>query len=141
MAMTQQLSKNGFGFASSSWKNSDTIAWLKSNKLNGKIYTNETNGIYILADINSYMLPAKADYFKNLSQSSRKDMEKQLLDFKSALGSGERVYLVWFARHFRKYLYDPQELGQFCNMNIIKELNDGIIIALYPKELSNSLPQ
>ena len=133
MAMTQQLSKIGFGFSSSYWKISDTIAWLKSNKLNGKIYTNETNGIYILADINAYMLPVKSDYFKNISQSRRKDMEKQLLEFKSALKTGESVYLVWFARHFRKYLYDPQELQQFCNMNIIKELNDGVIIALYPK--------
>jgi hypothetical protein len=84
------------------------------------------------------MLPVKSDYFKNISQSRRKDMEKQLLEFKSALKTGESVYLVWFARHFRKYLYDPQELQQFCNMKIIKELDDGIIIALYPKELSDS---
>ncbi len=137
-ASAQYLSNKGLGMSSSTWKNSETIAWLKANRPKGRIYTNDPQRIYILADIDAYMVPTKLDYFKNLSPADQNSLEQQIPKFKSALESKEDVYLVWFFSHFRKCLYDPQELQQFCNMKIIKELDDGIIIALYPKELSNS---
>ena len=132
MATTKHLSKYGFGFASAFWQNSDTIAWLKSNKLNGRIYTNDVWGIYILTDINTCMSPSKPKD-ENPSQKDKTLKEKGLSEFKSVLETEKNVYLVWFARNIRSYLYVPQQLQDFCDMRLIARLNDGYIIQLYPK--------
>lgn len=132
-AVDERLAVNGFGFASTNWKNSATVAWLKENKLDGPIYTNDVHGLYIMANINAQMVPAKPDFYKNTSAKTVKELEKGIADFKNTVDSGQKVYLVWFASHFRKYLYDPKELEQFCNLTLLHRLPDGYIIALRPK--------
>jgi hypothetical protein len=135
--ISKRTSESGVGFASSFWKNSETIAWLKSNHLNGRIYTNDLYGIYIMADIKANMVPTRLDHSPNLLETNRNFIEQQIIEFKSALKSGDNVYLVWFLSHFRKYLYDPNQLQEFCDVKVIKKLNDGLIIALYPKSDSD----
>lgn len=132
-AMSKRVSEAGIGFASSFWKNSETIAWLKANRPKGRIYTNDPHSIYILTNINTEMVPTKIGYFKNLSPSDQEATEQQIPKFKSVLESGENIYLVWFFNHFRKYLYEPDQLQEFCTMKLIKQCKDGYIIALYPK--------
>lgn len=134
---TRMLSRNGFGLVHSSWKNSEVVNWLKLNKLDGEIYTNDTGVIYIQANIDAKMVPAKPNFIEKTSEKAKFEIEKQLVDFEESLNSGQKVYLVWFARHFRKYLYDPKELSEYCNLKLIHKLRDGYIVALYPKEKAN----
>ena len=135
----KRLSANGFGFANLSWKNSDTIGWLRANKLEGIVYTNDIQAGDLLANLNAKLLPAKPDFYKNVSENTKNELIERVEDFKASIDSGQRVYLVWYANHFRKYLYDPQELTQFCNMTLITRLPDGYIIALYPKNYSQQI--
>jgi hypothetical protein len=129
--MTQHLYYYGFGFGNAAWKNSQTIAWLKYTKLDGNIYTNDTNALYLFADISSCLSPAKLE---NLPKNSAKIRQDEMDKFKSRLISGKQTYLIWFARHCRTYLYEPHQLQQFCNMRLVAQLNDGYVIALYPKD-------
>jgi uncharacterized membrane protein len=132
-AISKRVSESGMGFASSFWKNSETIAWLKTNRPKGRIYSNDPHSIYILTNINAEMVPTKVGYFKNLDPKDQKESEEQIPKFKSILENEENVYLVWFLNHFRQYLYEPNQLQEFCGMKLIKKCRDGYIIALYPK--------
>jgi hypothetical protein len=133
-SITKFLYHQGFGLANATWKNSQTIAWLKYNKLNGKIYTNDSPALYILADMDSCLSPAKLDC--NPNPESIRLKQEEMEKFKSGLATDKNTYLIWFARHIRTYLYDPEQLQQFCNMRLAAQLNDGYIIALYPKDSS-----
>ncbi len=133
-----RLSNEGVGFANVQYKNSQTIAWLKVNLLKGRIYTNDPPCMYILAGIDSYMVPTKLDYFKNLNPSDQNALVQQILKFKSSLESEENVYLVWIFYNERKYLYTPVQLQEFCTTKVIKKFDDGYVIALYPKKPSDS---
>jgi hypothetical protein len=140
VASARQVSEKGYGFSNVKWKASETIAWLKSNRLNTRIYTNDPYAIYILAGLNADFVPTNLDYFKT-SDPCRLDVGKKYMsDFISSLKSPTPPCLVWFLNHFRTYLYNPNELQEFCSMKIIKKLPDGYIVALYPKEPSVAPP-
>jgi hypothetical protein len=84
------------------------------------------------------MVPTKPNYFEDLAKNPIYGESKQLAEFKSVLKSKEDVYLVWFARNFRKYIYNVKELQEFCNMKLIKKFDDGAVVALYSKEPPDS---
>jgi hypothetical protein len=141
VTICRQSSSEGFGFANTSWKNSKIIAWLKANRPKGRIYSDEPRVISLLTDINAYMVPTKLNYFKNSDQSPVRGEGTQLAEFKSVLESKEDVYLVWFFKNFREYIYNIPQLQGFCNMKVIEKFDDGVVVALYLKEPSDSNAQ
>jgi hypothetical protein len=133
---TQNAYRDGVGGRSRSyWHNSQTIAWLRSNHLKGRIFSNEPISIYVLADCAAATSPLSLETFDNPSPMLREKIQREILDFKSAVQSEPGAYLVWFLTQDRKYLYKPNQLADFCQMSLVEKLQDGYILALYPKDL------
>jgi len=109
------------GFASDLWERSALIEWLREHPLRGRIYSNVPDGLYILAGIPSRLSPRKHLY------NSPSAVVDDLKRFSESLSSDEPVYLVWFDRMQRRYLYAPDELGRLFEMRKVAAVNDGVI--------------
>jgi len=135
-ARTQNAYRDGAGGRSRSyWHNSPTIAWLRSHPLKGRIFSNDPISIYILADCAAAMSPSSLETFDNPTPMLREKNHREISDFESAVQSEPGAYLVWFLIQDRKYLYKPNQLADFCQMSLVEKLQDGYILALYPKDL------
>ena len=124
--------ESGFGYLSKSWTESETIQLLKSNPLNGYIWSNETRAIYVHMNEN---IPANVEvhYFPmtgNLSSFWLKGCGAPDLD----------MYVVWF--HGRQAPIPPKynlmELP-LSELKVIAVLEDGVILKACPTNTDRSL--
>lgn len=114
--------KNGAGYSSNKWRLSPTLEYLKNNPLNGKIYSNAPDAVYIISGINAEWVPRRDEGFDN---------------FKKMTTRAGNKYLVWLNNVTeRSYLYDIKEMLNnlvFINRN---RFPDGDIYVLYDRDKS-----
>ncbi len=118
---TITFARNGGGYASSAWRSSETVEWVRQ-QIDGseaRIYTNGPDVLYILTDMAGEMSPL------------RQPLDEPELDDPLAALAGhwpeEEAYLVWFGRIGRQYLFDVEDLMQVSNVELIARLNDGAV--------------
>lgn len=113
----------GYGFTDRTWQYSATIEYLRShqNFLSAyTIYSNGTDAIYLLADLNSTRLPNKS-FWGGEGISEIDLLNGSWLEENSAC-------LVWFNNiTWRDYLYSPNEILEIIRLEKIVELDDGTI--------------
>ena len=115
--------ERGFGYSSKAWIDSETIRYLKSNPIHGKIYSNEARAAYIyrggsdetethFVQLQSE-LPDEARYWDDMARDENLEM-----------------HIVWFHgwRPFIQTQYDLVQLISLYDLEVVAVLEDGIVL-------------
>jgi hypothetical protein len=109
------------GFHTSSWVNSDLIAYLRSHKLEGLVYTNEPQAVYALTGNVFKGSPRKYAYE---SVTPTDDLSK----FDQILQANGQLYLVMFdGTWWQGYLFDAEFFKANYDLEEIAKRTDGVI--------------
>lgn len=117
------------GFSHYKWRDLKLTEYLSEFPIPGKIYSNFPDGVYVLSGRPAFMSPRK--HFHREPNQPTDDM-KQLT---AELEKVHIVYLAWFAKQGRDFLYTPEELMPFFDLKQIAVLHEDI---LYQISNSNS---
>lgn len=115
--------EQGFGYSSADWDSSETIRYLKSDPINGQVYSNEARAVYVHMD-NSDELEV---HFIQLQ--AKLPNEARYWDDK-ARDDGREMYVIWFHgwRPFIHTQYDFTRLISLLNLEIVAILEDGLVL-------------
>jgi hypothetical protein len=117
----------GLGYASSRWRESETIAWLRRNPPSGPVFTNYPDALAFQTGQAALWLPWKSDPNAALETS---DYGRELARLDEPLRR-EGGIIVWF-REPRRLLPDRAELESALGVRPIAELSDGVVLAAAP---------
>ena len=88
---------NGAGYSTNKWRLSPILKYIKNNPLNGKIYSNAPDAVYILSGIKAEWVPRREEGFDN---------------FKKMMAGDGNNYIVWLNNvNERSYLYDIKDIS------------------------------
>ncbi len=115
--------EQGFNYSAKAWVSSETINYIKSNPLKGRIYSNNARAVYIHMDVADDVavrysqlqaeLPSDAHYWDDKARIENLDM-----------------YIVWFHgwKPFIQTQYDFTRLSSLLDLGIVAILEDGIVL-------------
>ncbi|HHW30959.1 MAG TPA: hypothetical protein GXX20_04685 [Clostridiaceae bacterium] len=112
----QSITEGAGVFSTDRWHNSDLINYIKENPLNGAIYSNNPDAIYVISGLTAMYTPKKNSLY-----------EYGLEKFKDSLTGNFNSYIVWFNGNNPGTIYNVEELGLYFKIEPVKELSDGII--------------
>ena len=138
----EQIKKHlasGFGYTSKSWTESQTIQYLKSNPLNGHIWSNASRAIYANMNAN---IPADVEV-----QYHRLWPDRPNLQFADCTRTGNLdTHVVWFygrleAGYIRENFteYDFTEFPLLPELTVTALLKDGVILKACHDNIGQSL--
>ena len=124
-AVTQiiDIHDNGIGYSSKSWRQSETIHYLKSVSLNGNIYTNGADAFRFWTGKEARMLPKKREETTLIPNDNYSEQLQNLCD---DVKEGNAM-IVFFTGISRSYFPKLSELKSKCDLPIRMELKDGYI--------------
>ncbi|MFC1576267.1 glycosyltransferase [Candidatus Omnitrophota bacterium] len=109
--------RNGTGgYSTARWRQSDLIRWLKINPLEGDLYSNEPEALYIVTGEDA-----------RISPSRREDKREDFSEFKKYVNPEATNYLIWFDGVDKTYLYTPDELKRITRIRKTERLPDGTV--------------
>jgi len=108
--------EGGWGYQTSKWKNADISLWLRSHKLEGKIFSNR---------------PEFAFYNSNQFTFSSPYRVINLFSLKNVL---ENSYLIWFNIDKGKMKHTPKEIEKYYFVSLVQEFNKGAIYKIKEKK-------
>ena len=119
----QLWKKQGFGYSSKLWTDSETIHYLRSNPISGQIYSNEARAVYTQANV-----PDEVEVHFNQLQAELPDEARYWAD--SAHAQNLEMYVIWFHgwRPFIQTQYDFVQLIHLQDLEIVRILEDGIVL-------------
>lgn len=106
-----------YGYATAPWKNSEMIAWMREHPLNGTIYSNVPNAVFLLTGQSAEISPH--NYWSPAEAAAR------MAEFETP-----QEYLVWSYLSYWDYLYDLRELLSRYRTEEIASFKDGKIYRL-----------
>jgi len=112
--------QEGNGYSAKSWKNSQTIQYIRENNLsNCTVYSNGADVTYLLLKINVKSIPSK---------SSGANIIADISSLKNTFPQESKACIVWFNQiTWRTYLFTPDELTSVTNLERTVQLDDGTI--------------
>ena len=114
-SVSAHIQEGAGGYNRIVWRESPVMWWLRTHRVEGKIYSNAPAAIYILAGRSAQMSP-------------RRSTDISL--FKESLASEGNNYLVWCTNMHRQYLYDVEELASQVEIEEVATFPDGAIYLL-----------
>jgi hypothetical protein len=99
-------------YATRLWQESSLIAWLRANPLQGAIYSNVPDALYVLTGTSARTTP-----------QCYEDVAK----FAGTMSPSQANYIVWSSSLRRDLLYDVRELGSRWQMSPVATLTDGAV--------------
>ncbi len=105
------------GYNTTTWHDSQLLEWLRNNPLEGNIYSNGPDVMFALAEVPGKMSPRR---------------NKDIRDFLRDMPRGTS-HLVWFGRIGRSYLYQPDELARWFEIDRTAALPDGAVFLVKPR--------
>lgn len=124
VAVARDINRNGYGYTSRQWTNSETVNRVTTVADDVKIYSNGPDVIQLLTGRMVTMIPNVTDA-GTLKQNENYEEQMQLMCRELKEGKAILVYLNRIDR--RWYLPTLQEMNTKCVMPILANLNDGII--------------
>lgn len=121
--------KEGEGYASKEWREDTVLNFLKTEKLNGLLYSNAPDATYYLIGVNSLLTPIKYHYQTKIAAEELTDLTRTL--------KSKKIYLAWFNRKKREYLFSLQEIKKSIKLKPIFESSDGGVYSLNLEDLKN----
>lgn len=119
---TSAWSQSGVGFFNSAlWRESPLIEWLQMNPLDGAIYSNAPDALYIRIE--------KKDKFnfRRYQYMLPKSKGDDLRQLKELLKANNKTYFVWFKYAQRESLCDIQDLRSVFVLKEVVALPDGAV--------------
>lgn len=114
--------RNGAGYSTDKWRLSPILNYIKNNPLNGKIYSNAPDAVYILSQMKAEWVPRREEGFDNF--------------IKMTMRAGNN-YVVWINNvNERSYLYDIKDISDSLSLINHGHLPDGDIYLLNDKNNS-----
>jgi hypothetical protein len=108
--------KNGAGYSSNGWRLSPILKYIKNNPLNGKIYSNTPDAVYILCGVKAEWVPRRVEGFDNFKKKTMRD---------------DNNYIVWLNNViWRPYLHDIKEISNNWDLINHSHFPDGDIYLL-----------
>jgi hypothetical protein len=117
------IHNNGIGYSSKSWRNSETIHYLKSVFLNDSIYTNGADVYRFWTGLEAIVLPKKIDETTLIPND---EYAEKLHNLCNDVKEGNAT-IIFFTDINRSSLPKLSELKSKCDLPILMELNDGYI--------------
>jgi hypothetical protein len=116
----------GNGYGAKSWKNSQTIQYIRENNLsNCTIYSNGADVTYLLININVNSIPSKSSGANIIADTS---------SLRNVFPQENKACIVWFNQiTWRTYLFTPEELTSVTNLERVIQLDDGTIYVVSRK--------
>mgnify|MGYP000455445471 CR=1 FL=1 len=137
VAVALDIHRNGHGYTSRQWINSETVARVKSFTENVKIYSNGPDVIRLFTRKNIIMIPAITDP-GTLRGNENYEKQMQLMCRELKEGKAILVYLKRIDR--RWYLPTLQEINAKCVMPVLANLSDGIIYGHSARQTEQCIP-
>ena len=120
----RELYRDGIGYSSRVWMQSDLVKQLRLVDRYVSIYSNAPDVVYTLVGRPAGMIPRKADADSN---QPNPDYDSQIAAMKNRLKAKSGL-LVYFNRvRWRWYLPPPSELEQALGLDLLIRTNDGSI--------------
>ena len=118
--------QNGVGeYSTSKWLDSSLMNYLNEYPLDGAIYSNANDAMYILTGADAKRTPFKYRHASNILDT------ESLQIFNESIEGEEQVYFVWFdIKSTRGYLYGIEELNSLFNLRVVESFSDGTIYRL-----------
>jgi hypothetical protein len=119
--------KEGAGsYASDFWQDNEVCRYLNQYPPTGKIYSNFPDAIYLFCGFQASLSPRKHHY------RSPDAIAEDIKSWQVELGQIQAVHLVWFTEVGRSFLYGPEELGNYVNLEESAIQPDGILFKVSP---------
>jgi len=120
----QQHYRQGIGYSSRGWKESETIAQLVTRMPSAVMYSNAPDVIYAILGRPATMIPRRTMTASNLPNPNyRAEIEQMTGTLRAANG-----VIVFFDRvNWRKYLPSAAELESSLGLRLVTKTNDGAI--------------
>jgi hypothetical protein len=119
------LADGAGGFRTRGWMTSELLAYLRTNRLEGSVYSNEPYAVYALTGELYKGSPRK---FKYESRTATNDLS----DFSHQIEQHGFVYMVWFETSWwEDYLYSAQDLSAHYKMEPVVSKKDGTIFRVH----------
>ncbi len=109
------------GYNTPTWRESSLMEWIRTHPLEGRVYSNAPDAIYILTGMSARMSPRKDLY--NSTATTTDNISK----FRKLLTSETDTYLAWFENKKKAYLYNIEELSSSFAMEILATCSDGSV--------------
>jgi hypothetical protein len=107
------------GFNTVAWRESPTIQWLQAHPLEGKVYSNAPDVVYILTGRAAHLSPCRS---------------VDVSELRNSLSSGLDHYVVWFDigwfDEWRSHCYDMRKLASIFDIEEVATFSDGGIYLL-----------
>ena len=119
----QSWKRQGFGYSSKPWTDSETIRYLRSNPISGQIYSNEARAVYTHINVSEGV-----EVHFNQLQAELPEEARYWVD--GAHDKNLEMYVIWFHgwRPFIPTRYDFTQLISLLNLEITMSLEDGVVL-------------
>jgi len=119
---TRYYLQNGAGgYSTVGWRNSELIRYLGEHPLNGYVFSNYSQGIYLLTGMYTRLSRPKYIYYFT------KRAKVELLRYRSSKTRDRNTYLVWFENKPGEDAYSPRKPHYVVGMKIVTKKSDGAI--------------
>jgi len=119
IVLTRDWTRDGAGgYNTRAWRESETVRWLRDHPPPGDVISNGPDALRVLAGTNARMTP-------RFESTSGQPLPPHV---------PTPVYLVWFHRIGRPYLYRPDELAQHYGLVLVQGLTDGDVFYVVKPE-------
>ena len=116
--------REGEGFTSRAWKDSETVRFLKTLPTETVIFSNAADVCYLFTKREALRLPAKYDPTRGRDNT---DFDTQITELREKLGN-DHALVVYFDRiTWRWYLPAQSELEGSYKLPVAKRLADGVV--------------
>jgi len=100
------------GYSHTKWRESETLRAIQDEPIEGMVFSNAADVLYIFADMSATASPFRAETIE---------------EFKAKMSKDEPNYLVWFDVGRKDFLYNLDEIQNFFVLELIRRFQDGAI--------------
>jgi hypothetical protein len=115
--------RSGQGYAARSWRESETVAFVRSLASGVKVYSNDPLAVRFLAGREAVPLPYNV--IRATGEENAHYREELRIVCRDGLENGALV--VYFSAIRHSYLPTPEELDGFCGLPVARRLSDGTV--------------
>ena len=123
-ATARCLREGAGGYATASWRQSETIAAIRNLDLEAPVYSNAPDAIYALTGLAARATP-QISRIRSLGSAPI-----GLPEFRASLDSAHGGTVVWFYKMDRRFQYTLDEIRTTVPLEVLQELSDGVILRL-----------
>lgn len=132
--------REGEGFTSRAWKDSETVKFVKALPSQMVVYSNAADACYLFTNREAVRLPAKHDptsasVYDTAGARANADFESQMAALRDDL-INNRALVVYFDRvDWRWYLPAQHELEESYKLPVVMRLADGVVYGVQSENL------